>query len=133
MYLETVCENVRGAGMALREVLERVSNEYPTARAQPYENHPVADYIRNVATANVQSMLAGANEDLVALGSPGKGKGAATPWIAIFDPLVTSSATRGYYVVYLFHVKSSTVHLSLNQGTTAARAEFGKERPTSSC
>jgi hypothetical protein len=25
------------------------------------------------------------------------------PWVAVFDPLVTDSATRGYYPVYLFH------------------------------
>jgi 5-methylcytosine-specific restriction protein A len=37
---------------------------------------------------------------------------------------VTDSATRGYYVVYLFHSEGSLVHLSLNQGTTATRAEF---------
>jgi 5-methylcytosine-specific restriction protein A len=37
----------------------------------------------------------------------------------------TLSATRGYYVVYLFHATEAVVHLSLNQGTTAVREEFG--------
>jgi hypothetical protein len=96
--------------MALREVLERISNEY-SMRAQPYESHPTAEYIRNVATAEFQGVLAGANQDLVALGSPDRGNWAAAPWIAIFDPLVTDSATRGYYVVYLFHVKEPILHL----------------------
>ena len=41
-----------------------------------------------------------------------------------FDDIVTDSATHGYYVVYLFHATGSVVHLSLNQGTTAVRAEF---------
>jgi len=45
--------------------------------------------------------------------------------LAAFDPVVTDSDTRGYYVVYLFHVSESIVHLSLNQGTTAVREEFG--------
>jgi 5-methylcytosine-specific restriction enzyme A len=35
------------------------------------------------------------------------------------------SPERGYYVLYLFHVSESIVHLSLNQGTTAIREEFG--------
>jgi 5-methylcytosine-specific restriction protein A len=49
------------------------------------------------------------------------------PWISIFDPAITTSATRGYYVVYLFHVADQKVHLSLNQGTTAVREEFKGE------
>ena len=42
----------------------------------------------------------------------------------MFDPAITTSATRGYYVVYLFHAEQPMVHLSLNQGTTAVREEF---------
>lgn len=44
-------------------------------------------------------------------------------------PAITTSATRGYYAVYLFHAHEPVVHLSLNQGTTAVREEFaGKAR-----
>jgi 5-methylcytosine-specific restriction protein A len=51
------------------------------------------------------------------------------PWISVFDPAITTSATRGYYVVYLFHAHEPVVHLSLTQGTTAVREEFaGKAR-----
>src|SRR5205085_6626418 len=62
---------------------------------------------------------------LLVEGSAGAGNWAAVPWISIFDPAITTSATRGYYVVYLFHVDKPMVHLSLNQGTTAVREEFG--------
>jgi 5-methylcytosine-specific restriction enzyme A len=57
-------------------------------------------------------------------GSPGRGNWAAVPWISVFDPIITTSATKGFYVVYLFHVSKPIVHLSLNQGTTAVRKEF---------
>ena len=60
-------------------------------------------------------------------GSPGRGDWAAVPWISVFDPAITTSAIRGYYVVYLFHTERPLVHLSLNQGTTAVREEFGRE------
>ena len=49
------------------------------------------------------------------------------PWVSIFDPAVTDTATRGYYVVYLFHSSEPLVHLSLNQGTTRTREEFGAQ------
>ena len=45
----------------------------------------------------------------------------------MFDPAITTSATRGYYVVYLFHAQEPIVHLSLNQGTTAVREEFASK------
>ncbi len=45
--------------------------------------------------------------------------------ISVFDPAITTSATHGYYVVYLFHATKPIVHLSLNQGTTSVREEFG--------
>ena len=35
--------------------------------------------------------------------------GFAVPWISVFDPAITTSATRGYYVVYLFHANEPTV------------------------
>lgn len=62
---------------------------------------------------------------LVVEGSPGQGNWAAVPWISVFDPAITTSATRGYYVVYLFHAHEPILHLSLNQGTTTVRDEFG--------
>ncbi len=62
---------------------------------------------------------------LLVKGSPGQGNRAAVPWISVFDPAITTTATRGYYVVYLFHASEPVVHLSLNQGTTTVREEFG--------
>jgi 5-methylcytosine-specific restriction protein A len=60
-------------------------------------------------------------------GSIGRGRWATTAWIAVFDPLVTTSAQRGYYVVYLFRTDGSGVYLSLNQGTTEVHDAVGRE------
>jgi hypothetical protein len=56
-------------------------------------------------------------------GSVGLGNWSETPWVGVFDPMVTESAQRGFYVVYLFRKDGSGVYLSLNQGTTAVQAE----------
>jgi 5-methylcytosine-specific restriction protein A len=61
----------------------------------------------------------------MSVGSPGAGNWAEVPWLAVFEPLVTDTATRGYYLVYLFHTSEPVVYLSLNQGTTIVRQEFG--------
>jgi 5-methylcytosine-specific restriction protein A len=44
------------------------------------------------------------------------------------DPLVTNSTQHGFYVVYLFNIKEQIVFLSLNQGVTAVKDEFGGGR-----
>jgi hypothetical protein len=58
-------------------------------------------------------------------GSTGAGNITAAPWIALFDKRLTTSATREYYVVYLFSVDLSTVTLSLAFGTTQFEKLFG--------
>ena len=111
--------------MPIRDLLERVLTKYRTATAEPFANHEMAIFLRGPAAEIVSRGLGEAGEGLQVDGSAGAGNWAVVPWIAAFDPAVTTSATRGYYVVYLFHATEPIVHLSLNQGTTAVREEFG--------
>jgi 5-methylcytosine-specific restriction protein A len=111
--------------MGLREALTRILVEYPTARTAPLEGNPLAQFIRGETEDAVVEALGIEADGLIVQGSPGQGNWAAVPWISIFDPAITTSAKRGYYVVYLFHATEAIVHLSLNQGTTAIREEFG--------
>jgi 5-methylcytosine-specific restriction protein A len=111
--------------MALRETLQRILTTYRDATTAPLEGHPLAQFIRGEAEETVAVALGELGAGLVVEGSPGQGNWAAVPWISVFDPAITTSATRGYYVVYLFHANDPEVHLSLNQGTTAVREEFG--------
>ncbi len=111
--------------MALREMLMRIMTEYPSAKNQALEGHPLAGFVRREATQVVEEGLGDTLAGLIVEGSPGQGNWAAVPWISIFDPAITTTATSGYYVVYLFHSTEPVVHLSLNQGTTKVREEFG--------
>lgn len=111
--------------MPLRETLQTILTDYPSAKSEPLEGHVLARFIRQDAKTTVQEALGELGAGLVVEGSPGQGNWATVPWISIFDPAITTSATAGYYAVYLFHANESTVHLSLNQGTTKVREEFG--------
>jgi 5-methylcytosine-specific restriction protein A len=111
--------------MSLQETLTRILSEYPAARMAPLEGHPLAQYIRGETEDAIVDALGSEADGLIVQGSPGQGNWAAVPWISIFDPAITTSATRGYYVVYVFHATKAVVHLSLNQGTTVIREEFG--------
>lgn len=51
-------------------------------------------------------------------GRDGTGRKTQVPWTRVFDPQRSSSATTGWYLVYLFGGTGDRVYLSLNQGTT---------------
>ncbi len=91
--------------MPLRETLQRISTEYPAAKGLPLEGHALAGFIRHQAAQTLEEGLGELGAGLVVEGSPGQGNWAAVPWISVFDPAITTSATRGYYVVYLFSCK----------------------------
>lgn len=111
--------------MGLRTALETVMNGWASTCTEQYKKHPLASYIRTDSVREVEKALINRN-GLTVEGSAGRGRWAAVPWLAVFDNVVTDSATHGYYVVYLFHAKGAAVHLSVNQGATATRAEFKK-------
>jgi 5-methylcytosine-specific restriction protein A len=108
--------------MQLREMLVRVGAEFPVERQKPLAENVLARFLRGEALSPVREVV---GDGFMVQGSPGQGNWAEVPWVACFYPVVTASATRGYYVVYLFHSDSPKVTLSLNQGATAVRDEFG--------
>src|SRR6266498_177177 len=103
--------------MPLRDTLQTILTQYAEARSKPFAGHPLADFIRHSAVEQVKDALGELGAGLLIEGSAGAGNWAAVPWIAVFDPAVTTTATREYYAVYLFHANEPVVHLSLNQGT----------------
>jgi 5-methylcytosine-specific restriction enzyme A len=113
--------------MAVRAVLEQILTEYHVAVNSPFGGNLLAQFIRRKAADAIVDALGDEGVGLIVQGSPGQGQWAAVPWISVFDPAITTGATRGYYVVYLFHAGRGVVHLSLNQGTTAVRDEFASK------
>ncbi|HEX4302348.1 MAG TPA: DUF3578 domain-containing protein [Rhizomicrobium sp.] len=113
----------------LREALARIGNQYQSAREELFADNPLANFIRDDAADAVRKLIDLNEQRFICKGSAGAGRFAAVPWIAIFDSLVTRTATQGYYVVYLFS-STGDFYLSLNQGATAVRREFGKKAQT---
>ncbi|WP_435238653.1 MrcB family domain-containing protein [Streptomyces sp. YPW6] len=61
----------------------------------------------------------GVAEDALGIeGRDGTGLKTEVPWVRVYDPAMSPSATSGWYVVYLFSGTGDRVYLSLNQGTT---------------
>lgn len=111
--------------MSFRDDLVFWGRETPGATGELYENNPIAHWIRSTLPASILGAAGTEGVGLSVKGSAGSGRWATVTWAALFEPTVTGSATRGYYVVYLLSPDGQFVHLSLNQGTTAITEEFG--------
>ena len=109
--------NSLGAG------LERVLREYAGATKEPFAGHPLATFLRSELPEALRQFLPEGTR-LIVEGSAGKGRWARSPWLAVFDPLITTSAQEGFYPVYLVSEDSQRIYLSLNQGVTIAREQY---------
>jgi 5-methylcytosine-specific restriction enzyme A len=81
--------------------MARVLAEYPAVRSEPLTGHPLAALISHDLSDEVRGIV-GNDSYYRVTGSPGRGNWAETPWVSVFDRLITETAQRGYYIVYLF-------------------------------
>ena len=115
--------------MPLRETFHHIARSYPSDRRVPFAGHPAVALLRREAPAALRDALGPDGADLIFRGSAGRRGWAEIPWVAVFDPAVTTSATRGYYVDYLFAADLRTVVLSLGHGAVAVRQAHGPRAP----
>ncbi|PPE65118.1 MrcB family domain-containing protein [Caldimonas caldifontis] len=112
--------------MSLRTALSIFVEEYPKAVERPFSGDALAEFIRRDIPQALQKVI-GPNPRYLMHGSPGQGNWARAPWAAIYDRFVTDSAQDGYYVVYLVREDFKGIYLSLNQGVTSTRKQYGAE------
>lgn len=101
----------------MRSILQKIAEEYLTEKNNKFKGNQLANFVRNITTQTIIEEQNLSNKYKVT-GSVGQGNWANIPWIAVFDTDITTSATKGYYIVYLFSRKMKKVYLSLNQGYT---------------
>jgi 5-methylcytosine-specific restriction protein A len=111
--------------MALSEILSTIGSSYEEAKLQGFGGHPLANIIRREWPLSIAELLQ-SHPNLEFKGSAGQGRWTDSPWAAIFDPIVTSSAETGYYPVFLFSENFREVSLVMGQGTYEVRKEFGR-------
>ena len=110
----------------IRETLIHIANNYMAASSNSLKGHPLAIYLREQASVSIANVLSDPN--LFVKGSPGQGNWSDVPWISVFDPVVTDTATRGYYVVYLFSSDMERVYLVIGQGMRPRLPGGGEDR-----
>jgi hypothetical protein len=82
--------------MNLKELLEKISDDYHTAFNQSFAGHNLANIIRNNPKEIIGNIVN--NDDFTIKGSPGEGQWTRSPWIAVFNKNETDGAKKGIYL-----------------------------------
>ncbi|MFU0783159.1 MAG: Atpase [Thermoanaerobacterium thermosaccharolyticum] len=112
--------------MPLKQLFEEVMNNYIVAKSsQPFKGNRMGGILRNEIPNAIQkfSFIGG---DFIVKGSCGQGNWAEIPWVAIMHKSVTKTTMEGVYIVYLFSSDMKRLYITLNQGCTKLKDEYGK-------
>lgn len=112
--------------MPLKQLFEEVMNNYIVAKSsQPFKGNRMGEILRNEIPNAIQkfSFIGG---DFIVKGSCGQGNWAEIPWVAIMHKSVTKTTMEGVYIVYLFSSDMKRLYITLNQGCTKLKDEYGK-------
>jgi hypothetical protein len=112
--------------MSIRALLLDITAQWPSYAANKTTDRtaPVYELVTKTLPAQLKALL-GPTSNLKVEGSTGAGNITAAPWTGVFDPRLTSGATNGYYIVYLFSVDMRSVTLTIAFGTTQFETQFG--------
>lgn len=119
---------VESSTVDLHSLFNYVMSNYLSAKNQPFADNPMANLIRNNFREEIYKTGFITSDKFVVTGSPGQGNWASVPWIGIFNKLITTSATKGVYIVYLFTSDCESVYLTLNQGCIKLKNTLGKNK-----
>jgi 5-methylcytosine-specific restriction enzyme A len=111
----------------MKNVLDFILENYSTKNE--FKSNNVANYLRTIAKETIEKDAVINTNKYKVEGSPGKGNWAEVPWIGVFDRKITITATKGFYIVYLFTADMSGVYLSLNQGWTFFEDNYKGQDP----
>lgn len=124
--------------MTIKTSIEKVLNEYNSAYTKMWAEqnftHPLLNYFNGELKSNIASIVHKYDSRLLVDSSTGMGRVTGTPWIAILDPRITSKASSGTYIVYLFNKDTKCVYLSLACSINEAKSKVealgltGKEK-----
>ena len=110
----------------MREFIAKILNEYISAKNEPFAGHSLGAYFRNTIPGIIYDTGLVNKNDYLITGSVGQGNWAMVPWVCIFDRSITTSATKGVYIVYLLEKSGQSLYLTFNQGCTEIRSSHSK-------
>lgn len=102
-------------------------NGYKEAKQEVFANNSFGNFVRREIPQAINNLEIFDNGSYLISGSVGQGNWASVPWIGIFYKQITTSATKGIYIVYLLSTDCSRLYLTFNQGCTDFRNSHTKK------
>ncbi len=96
------------------ELILSVLDNYPSSKNT---NYPGDGDIIQIIKKQLPEYLDDLFGSLLHEGSAGKGNWAAVPWVASMDENLTTTVSKGVYLVFLFCADGSGVYMTMAQGT----------------
>lgn len=113
--------------MNLHGVISKILNEYVDAKMETFAGHQMGSFFRTDVPLAIYGTGIVLSEQYLITGSVGQGNWAMIPWICIFDRKVTTTATKGIYIVFLLSKDGNSLYISFNQGCTDIRKNHTKK------
>ena len=110
----------------MKAIIDKILNEYVAAKRQTFAGHPMGSFFRNEIPSYIYRTGIVDSRTHLITGSVGQGNWATVPWVCIFDRNITTTATKGVYIVYLLSKDGKTLYLTFNQGCTDIRNSHSK-------
>ena len=110
----------------MKVIINKILNEYVAAKRQTFAGHPMGTFFRNEIPSYIYRTGIVDSRTHLITGSVGQGNWATVPWVCIFDRKITTTATKGVYIVYLLAKDGKTLYLTFNQGCTDIRNSHSK-------
>lgn len=111
----------------IKPVVEMFLNNYVESKQEIFAGHFFRNYIRNDAPEALYKTGLVDRQSYLITGSVGQGNWAMVPWLCVFDKRITTTATKGVYVVYLLAKDGKSLYLTFNQGCTDIRRNNSKK------
>lgn len=116
-----------GAEGKLKEVIDKFLNGYVDAKKEAFSGSPFGTFVRSEIPNAIYNTGLVDPQNYLITGSVGQGNWATIPWICIFDRSITTTATKGVYIVYLLSKTGDSLYLTFNQGCTDIKNAHGKQ------
>lgn len=119
------CDSVQDK-VSMKNIINKILDEYIEAKNQIFAGNQMGIYFRNDIPQGIYATGVVDKNRYLVTGSVGQGNWATVPWICIFDKNITTTATKGVYIVYLLSKDGNTLYLTFNQGCTDIRNSHNK-------
>ncbi|MDD2972755.1 MAG: DUF3578 domain-containing protein [Lachnospiraceae bacterium] len=116
-----------GGVMSLKGMISKILNEYVSSKQETFAGHQMGSFFRTDIPLTIYGTGIVPTGPYLITGSVGQGNWAMIPWICIFDRKITTSETKGIYIVYLLSKDGNSLYLSFNQGCTDIRKNHTKK------